>query len=137
MPTSPTITLIIIIMKNFNRCSSHGYHGSKCRKLVQHAHSGGLHAFTHTLTSTQLQPSCAKRQLSYNRIWNPFFLKVPERVGEQTREKTQQAAGKSVSQKMRKHIEEKIQRPVRELNPHPPTLVISSLGQERMLHRTH
>ena len=36
------------------RRSSHGHHGSKRRELVQHAHSRGSHAFTHTLTSTQL-----------------------------------------------------------------------------------
>ena len=52
-------------MKNFNRCSSHCHHGSKCCELVQHVHSCGSHAFTHTLTSTQLQPRGAKRQLSY------------------------------------------------------------------------
>ena len=33
------------IMKNCNRCSSHGHHDSKRRKLVQHAHSRGSHAF--------------------------------------------------------------------------------------------
>ena len=58
-------------MKNFNRPCSHGHHGSKRRKLVQHAHSCGSHAIAHTLTSTQLQPRCAKRQLSYYRIWRP------------------------------------------------------------------
>ena len=52
-------------MKNFNRRSSRGNHGSKRRELVQHTHSRGSHAFTHTLTSTQLQPRGAKRQLSY------------------------------------------------------------------------
>ena len=37
---------------------------------------------THTLTSTQLQARCAKRQLSYYRIWNQIFsLKVPEEGG--------------------------------------------------------
>ena len=37
------------------------------------------HSLTH-LTSTQLQPRGAKRQLSYYRIWNGCFftLKVPE-----------------------------------------------------------
>ena len=30
---------IIIIMKNLNRCSSHGHHGSKCCELAQRAHS--------------------------------------------------------------------------------------------------
>ena len=54
-------------MKNFNRRSSHSDHGSKCRGLAQHALSHGSHAFTHTLTitSTQLQSRCVKRQLSY------------------------------------------------------------------------
>ena len=55
-------------MKNFNtRSSSHGHHGSKRHELVQHAYSRWSHAFTHshTLTSTQLQPRGAKRQLSY------------------------------------------------------------------------
>ena len=52
-------------MNNFNRLDSHGHHGSKRRKLVQHAHSHGSHAFTHILTWTQLQPRGAKRQLSY------------------------------------------------------------------------
>ena len=41
-----------------------GHHGSKRREMAQHAHSHKSHAFTHTLTSTQLQPHCAKRQLS-------------------------------------------------------------------------
>ena len=70
-------------MKNFNRYCSHGHHGSKHQKLAQHAHSRGSHAFTHTLTSTWLQPHCAKRQLSCIRIWNNIFiLKVPEGGGE-------------------------------------------------------
>ena len=58
-------------MKSFNRLSSHGQNGSKRLELTQHAHScGPSHAFTHTPTSTQLQPRCAKRQLSYYRMWN-------------------------------------------------------------------
>ena len=52
-------------MKNFNRCDSHGHHGSKRCELVQHTHSHGSHAFIHTLTLTQLQPHGVKRQLSY------------------------------------------------------------------------
>ena len=56
--------------------------GSKRRQLVQHAHSSGLHAFTQALASTQLQPLCAKRQLSYYRFWSHIFiLKVPEGRG--------------------------------------------------------
>ena len=41
-----------VIMTNFNRRNSHGHHGSKRHELVQHAHSHGSPAFTHTLTST-------------------------------------------------------------------------------------
>ena len=52
-------------MKNFDRRSSHGHHGSNRRELAQHAHSHESHAFIHTLTSTQLQPRGAKRKLSY------------------------------------------------------------------------
>ena len=65
---------IAVIMKNCNRHSSHGHHGSKRRELAQHAHSRGSHAFTHTPTSTQLQRHCAKRQLSYYRIWNQVLF---------------------------------------------------------------
>ena len=43
-------------MKKCNRRTSHGHHGSKRRELAQHAHSRESHAFTHTPTSTQLQP---------------------------------------------------------------------------------
>ena len=68
----------------FNRHTSYDHHGSKRRELAQHAHSRGSHAFTHTrrYTPTQLQPRCAKRQLSYYIIWTPIFiLNVPEGGG--------------------------------------------------------
>ena len=38
------VALVLYVMKNFIRRDSHGHHGSK-------------HAFTHTLTTTQLQPT--------------------------------------------------------------------------------
>ena len=41
---------LIIIMKKFNRRSSHGSHGSKRHKLAQHALSRGLHAHTYINT---------------------------------------------------------------------------------------
>ena len=52
-------------MKIFNRRNTHGL----VRELVQHAHSRASHALTRTLTvtSTQLQQRCAKRQLSIYR----------------------------------------------------------------------
>ena len=57
-------SIIIIIMKNFNRRKSHGHHGSR-RRTQTDAHLHGSHAaFTHTLTSTQLQPLCTKCQLN-------------------------------------------------------------------------
>ena len=52
-------------MKNFNRRNSCGHHGSKRHELAPHEHSHGSHAFTNTLTSTQLQPRGVKHQLSY------------------------------------------------------------------------
>ena len=55
-------------MKNFNRRDVHGHHGSKCRELAQHAHSHISHAFTHTLTSTQLQP-CGAQLLVFSAYW--------------------------------------------------------------------
>ena len=48
--TITIIIIIVIIMKNFNRRSSYGHHGSKRRELMQHSHSRESHAFTHTLT---------------------------------------------------------------------------------------
>ena len=55
----------------------------KRSELAQHAHSRGPHAFTYTLTSTQLQPRGAERQLSYYMIWyfQIFILNVPEGEG--------------------------------------------------------
>ena len=47
---------------------------SAATELAQHAHSRGSHAFTDTLISTQLQPRCAKLQLSYYIIWNRIFF---------------------------------------------------------------
>ena len=41
----------------------HGRHGSKRRKLAQHAHSRGSHAFTHTITTTLYE---APAQLLHN-----------------------------------------------------------------------
>ena len=61
-------------MKKFDRRSSHGHRGSKApltgaaRTLTWIAR---IHS--HTLTSAQLQPRCAKRQLSYYIIWNRTF----------------------------------------------------------------
>ena len=45
--------------------TTHGHHG---RELAQHAHSREIaRTHAHTVTSTQLQPRCAKRQFSYYR----------------------------------------------------------------------
>ena len=66
-------------------------------------------------------------------IWNKkIILRVPEGGGANwsTRRKLQTANQYHI-------LEEKIQRPGWDSNPHPPTLVISSLGQERALRLTH
>ena len=47
------LMIMIIIMKNSNRRSSHGHRGSKRRERAHHAHLHGSHAFTHTLTPIQ------------------------------------------------------------------------------------
>ena len=63
-------------MKEFNRRSSHGHHGSKRRELAQHAHSRVSQAFTHALTSTQLHPTMlceAPAQLLLNLKSNLYF----------------------------------------------------------------
>jgi hypothetical protein len=122
-------------MKNFNRRNSHGHHGSKRRELAQHAHSRGSHAFTHTLTSTQLQPRGAKRQLSYYRIWNRFLFEGT--WGRGSKPEYPEKTPDSLSANRYHILEEKIQRPGRESNPHPPTSVISSLGQEDAPRLTH
>ena len=43
-------TPVIIIMKNFNRRSFHGHHGSKCHELAQHIHS---HTYINTCSYNQ------------------------------------------------------------------------------------
>ena len=72
------IIIIIIIMKNFNRHNYHSHHGSKRRELAQHAHA--LTRIARIQSYTYINTRCAKRQLSYYRIWNRFFyiLKVPD-----------------------------------------------------------
>ena len=119
-------------MKNFNRCSSHDHHGSKCCELAQHAHSRGLQAFTHTLTLTQLQLCCAERQLSYYRSWIFFFFE-----GTRVRGSKLEKNPDSMPANRYHKLEDKFQSPRRESNPHPPTLVISSPGPERVPRLTH
>ena len=70
--------IILIIMKNFNRRSSHGHHGSKAprtgatRTHVDRTHSLIRHTYTY-----QHNRVMRKRQLSYYTIWNRIFtLKV-------------------------------------------------------------
>ena len=96
---------------------------SKRCELAQHTHSRGSHAFIHTLTSTG---NCAKCQLSYYtyRIWNDFFIfKVPERGGSKLKypEKTPDSLPANWYHIL---LEEKIQHPGWELNPHPSTVVL-------------
>ena len=74
-------SLMIIMMKNFNRRDSHGHRGSKRHELAHHAHSSGSHAlidshdYTNTVTTTLgEEPLCAKRQLSCYTIRNRFLF---------------------------------------------------------------
>ena len=64
-------------MKNYNRRSSHGHHGSKRRELAQHAHSTWIahmhsHTYINTVTTTSLCEAVSS--VSYYRIWNLVFL---------------------------------------------------------------
>ena len=47
---------------------------STFRELAQHAHSRRSHPFSHTYITAQLQPRCAKRQLSLTPLWNRIFI---------------------------------------------------------------
>ena len=58
------LSALYITMNDEVSRNSHGHHGSTHRELVQHTHSHGSHAFSHTLTST-LESRAVKRQLSY------------------------------------------------------------------------
>ena len=105
-----------IIMKNFNRRTSHGHYGSKRRKLtwIARIHS---HTFINTVKTTLCE---APPQLLQNLESNFYFEGTWE--GEQT-EKTPDRFPANWY-----HIillEDKIQRPRWESNPHPLTLVIS------------
>ena len=59
----------LMMMKNFNRCDSHGHHGSNCQSAAnwsnKHTHVDRTHSLTHLQSSAQLQPRCAKHQLRY------------------------------------------------------------------------
>ena len=116
-------------MKNFNWRTFHGHHGSKRRELEQHAHSHGSHAFPHTPTSTQLTHGVRSASVAITEFGIHFNMKGPEGGGganRSTRGKTPTACPLIGITYL-----EKIQRPGRESNRHPPTLVTSSLGQER------
>ena len=94
-------------MKNFNRCSSPGHHGSKCCELAQHAHSRGSHAYTHTNTvTTTLREALA--QLLQNLDSN-FILKVPEGGG--ANQSTRRKNPDSLPTNRYYILEEKIQHP--------------------------
>ena len=73
------MTIIIIIMKNFNRCNSHGHHGSKRCELAQHAYSNGLHAFNHTLYINTVTTTVTKNVLKvYIKPSKKHRSKVPQ-----------------------------------------------------------
>ena len=118
--------IIIIIMKTFSRRSSHGHHGSKPTNWRNtHTHVDRLHSLTH-FTSTQFTTMlCEAPAHLLQNLESNSILKVAEGGG----------ANRSNQRKTLTaclligitYLEEKIQHPGRESNPHPPTLVISSL----------
>ena len=120
---------------NFNWRSSHGHHGSKRRELTQHAHSRGSHAFTHTLINTVTTTLRETPAQLLRNLESIIILTVPE-GGEENRS-TRRKNPDSLPANRNHILEEKIQRPGGESNPHPPTLGISSLGQERAPRLTH
>ena len=123
----------IIIMKNFNRHSSHGHHGWKRH---QQAHSHGLHAFTHTLTSTQLQPDCEKRQLSYYRIWNDILFEST--WGRGSKPKYPEKTTKSLAANRYHIFREENPTSQAGIKPSPSDIGDkSSLGKECTLRMTH
>ena len=117
------IIIVIIMKKNFNRRSSHGHHCSKRRELAQHAHSRWSHAFTHhtylnTVTTT-LRKAPAQQLQNLESI---FYFEGT--WGSGTKPEYPEKNPDSMPAN-------RYHNPGWELNPHPPTLVISSLGQER------
>ena len=70
--------------------------------------------------------------ISITEFWIKFYLKVPQGGGANP-EKTLTACPLIANT----YLEEKIQCPRWESNPHPPTLMISSLGQKLVPHLTH
>ena len=97
---------------------------------LNNAHSHGSHAFTHTRTSTQVQPLCVKRKLSYYIIWNRHLCEGTWRRGSKP-EYSEKNPASLPANRYRTLLEEKIQRPGRESNLYPPTWVISSRGRAR------
>ena len=124
-------------MMNINRCNSHGHHGSKRRELAQHAHSSGSHAFTHTLTSTVTTTLCkAPAQLLQN-LESHFYFESTWGRGTKP-EYPEKIPWDSLPVNMYYILlEDNIQCTGWESNPHPPILVISSLGQEHAPRLTH
>ena len=106
--------------------------------LNTHTHVDRTHSHTNIMTVTTT--SCeVPAQLLHNILESNFILKVPDGWGSKLEYPEKYPDSLPAN---RYHIfEEKIQnkktRPGRESNPHPPTYVISSLGQERAPRLTH
>ena len=131
---------IMTIMKNFNRRSAVPM-VTKAQSSAnwRNTHSCGLHSFTHALTTQlhlHLQPLCVKRQFSYYRIWNHILFEntrgrvskpeYPEKTPDSLPANWYHILGENTSRMG-----------IRTLIAHPPTLVISSFGQEHAPHLTH
>ena len=68
------------VLKNFNRCNSHGHHDSKRHELKQHAHSHGSHGFTCTLyinTVTATWCEAPAQLLFFSACWVVLCFRNP------------------------------------------------------------
>ena len=106
--------------------------------MTQSAANRHTQAFTHTLTSAQLQPRLfeAPAQLLRN-LESIFYFEGTWGKAGGSKPECPEKTPDSLPADRYHTLEEKIQRPERESNPHPPTLVISSPAQEHAPRLTH
>ena len=72
------VIIIIIVMKNFNRRSSHGHHGSKRHELAPHALTWIAHIHSHTYMNTVTTTLCEVPAQLLQNLESILILKVPQ-----------------------------------------------------------
>ena len=120
------------------------YHGSEAPRTaaVQHAHSRGSHAFTHSHQHSYNHMAMRSASSAITEFGIHFFFMTLHEGGGANRDHEEPSTTRrktplfGVTYTL---FEEKIQGPGRVLNPRPPTLVISSPwpGQELAPRLTH